>query len=53
MFDKNRLTCNLIESVVDHQESKQLDVSWKVACGANAAYDQFPSQNQVRVCIII
>ena len=27
--------------------SRQLDVSWKVACGANAAYDQFPSQNQL------
>jgi len=26
-----------------------LDVSWKVACGANVAYDQFPSQNQVGV----
>ena len=23
------------------------DVSWKVACGANVAYDQFPSQNQL------
>jgi hypothetical protein len=27
--------------------SRQLDVSWKVSCGANAAYDQFPSQNQL------
>eukprot|EP00574_Skeletonema_japonicum_P000066 CAMPEP_0201739508 /NCGR_PEP_ID=MMETSP0593-20130828/45818_1 /ASSEMBLY_ACC=CAM_ASM_000672 /TAXON_ID=267983 /ORGANISM="Skeletonema japonicum, Strain CCMP2506" /LENGTH=577 /DNA_ID=CAMNT_0048233781 /DNA_START=449 /DNA_END=2185 /DNA_ORIENTATION=- len=26
---------------------KELDVSWKVACGANVAYDQFPSQNQL------
>jgi VDE lipocalin domain len=25
----------------------QQNVSWIVACGANAAYDQFPSQNQV------
>jgi len=24
-----------------------LDISWKVACGANVAYDQFPSQNQI------
>lgn len=24
-----------------------LDVSWKVACGANEAYDKFPSQNQL------
>lgn len=24
-----------------------LDISWKVACGANDAYDQFPSQNQI------
>jgi len=23
------------------------DTSWKVACGANVAYDQFPSQNQL------
>lgn len=23
------------------------EVSWKVACGANVAYDQFPSQNQL------
>jgi hypothetical protein len=23
------------------------DISWKVACGANVAYDQFPSQNQL------
>lgn len=27
--------------------SRRLDVSWKVSCGANAAYDQFPSQNQL------
>ena len=27
--------------------SKHLDVSWQVACGANVAYDQFPSQNQL------
>lgn len=27
--------------------SKELDVSWKVTCGANVAYDQFPSQNQL------
>jgi hypothetical protein len=25
----------------------KLPVSWKVACGANVAYDQFPSQNQL------
>ena len=24
-----------------------LNISWKVACGANVAYDQFPSQNQI------
>jgi len=24
-----------------------LDISWKVAAGANVAYDQFPSQNQI------
>ncbi|GKY99092.1 hypothetical protein MPSEU_000864700 [Mayamaea pseudoterrestris] len=27
--------------------SLRLSVSWKVACGANVAYDQFPSQNQL------
>jgi VDE lipocalin domain len=27
--------------------SRRLPVSWKVACGANVAYDQFPCQNQV------
>lgn len=27
--------------------SLKLPVSWKVACGANVAYDQFPSQNQL------
>jgi VDE lipocalin domain len=27
--------------------SLRLPVSWKVACGANVAYDQFPSQNQI------
>ena len=30
------------------QVGKRTDASWKVACGANVAYDQFPSQNQVR-----
>ena len=28
------------------------DVSWEVACGANVAYDQFPSQNQVSLIYI-
>lgn len=27
--------------------STKTDISWKVACGANVAYDQFPSQNQI------
>jgi VDE lipocalin domain len=27
--------------------SLRLPISWKVACGANVAYDQFPSQNQI------
>eukprot|EP00814_Leptocylindrus_danicus_P013867 CAMPEP_0116013610 /NCGR_PEP_ID=MMETSP0321-20121206/5822_1 /TAXON_ID=163516 /ORGANISM="Leptocylindrus danicus var. danicus, Strain B650" /LENGTH=403 /DNA_ID=CAMNT_0003483179 /DNA_START=444 /DNA_END=1655 /DNA_ORIENTATION=- len=27
--------------------SLKLQTSWKVACGANVAYDQFPSQNQI------
>jgi len=26
---------------------RRLETSWKVACGANVAYDQFPSQNQI------
>jgi hypothetical protein len=29
------------------QGGLKLDASWKVAAGANVAYDQFPSQNQV------
>jgi hypothetical protein len=29
------------------QGGAKKDVSWEVACGANVAYDQFPSQNQV------
>ncbi len=33
--------------IVDLQGSLRTDVSWKVACGANVAYDQFPSQNQI------
>mmetsp|Transcript_37833 Transcript_37833/g.68138 ORF Transcript_37833/g.68138 Transcript_37833/m.68138 type:complete len:566 (+) Transcript_37833:126-1823(+) len=37
-----------LEGVEDSLEGcKELDVSWKVACGANVAYDQFPSQNQL------
>ena len=27
--------------------SERTDISWKVAAGANVAYDQFPSQNQI------
>jgi VDE lipocalin domain len=27
--------------------SLNLEISWKVACGANVAYDQFPCQNQI------
>jgi VDE lipocalin domain len=27
--------------------SRRTDISWKVAAGANVAYDQFPSQNQI------
>ena len=27
--------------------SEKTDISWKVAAGANVAYDQFPSQNQI------
>jgi hypothetical protein len=29
------------------QGGAKKDVSWEVACGANVAYDQFPSQNQI------
>ncbi len=29
------------------KESANSDISWKVAAGANVAYDQFPSQNQI------
>lgn len=29
------------------ESSLRTDISWKVACGANEAYDKFPSQNQL------
>ena len=29
------------------ESSEKTDISWKVAAGANVAYDQFPSQNQI------
>jgi hypothetical protein len=29
------------------EDSERTDISWKVAAGANVAYDQFPSQNQI------
>lgn len=29
------------------EHSLRGDISWKVCCGANKAYDQFPSQNQL------
>ena len=32
---------------VTPEGSLNLPASWKVACGANVAYDQFPSQNQL------
>ena len=35
----------LAQEVKDY--SHKLDVSWKVACGANEAYDKFPCQNQI------
>jgi len=34
--DENALEC-----------SKKTNISWKVSAGANVAYDQFPSQNQI------
>ncbi|KAL3807684.1 hypothetical protein ACHAXA_007330 [Cyclostephanos tholiformis] len=41
-------TTTTITTAGDYDPSSMgLDVSWKVACGANAAYDQFPSQNQL------
>ena len=40
--------------LVDHLDdpvapagSQRTEISWKVAAGANVAYDQFPSQNQI------
>jgi hypothetical protein len=38
-----------MSSLQPFQGSERTDVSWKVVCGANVAYDQFPSQNQVRL----
>ena len=29
------------------EQSSKSEISWKVAAGANVAYDQFPSQNQI------
>lgn len=48
----NRETANqiLIAHLDDPAAPRQgrgSNVSWKVACGANVAYDQFPSQNQL------
>jgi hypothetical protein len=40
----NLLTSALVRLI---QGGLKTEVSWKVACGANVAYDQFPSQNQV------
>lgn len=29
------------------ESNEKIDISWKVSAGANVAYDQFPSQNQI------
>jgi VDE lipocalin domain len=36
-----------LDDDVAPEGSLKTDISWKVACGANVAYDQFPSQNQL------
>lgn len=42
---------SLLVGHLDHNSSMEgslrSNVSWVVACGANVAYDQFPSQNQI------
>jgi hypothetical protein len=51
LFTKNLTFLNQPQPALSNTQGCQdLDVSWKVVCGANVAYDQFPSQNQV--CII-
>jgi VDE lipocalin domain len=41
------LVGHLDDTSIAFQNTLQQNVSWIVACGANAAYDQFPSQNQI------
>ncbi|CAJ1963504.1 unnamed protein product [Cylindrotheca closterium] len=35
------------DSLFDDSNCERMPTSWKVAAGANVAYDQFPSQNQI------
>jgi VDE lipocalin domain len=45
--DGRRILVGHLDDPSAFPEGKSLPTSWLVACGANAAYDQFSSQNQV------
>ena len=42
-----RILVGHLDDPIALEESAKSDISWKVAAGANVAYDQFPSQNQI------
>mmetsp|Transcript_37406 Transcript_37406/g.87235 ORF Transcript_37406/g.87235 Transcript_37406/m.87235 type:complete len:619 (-) Transcript_37406:48-1904(-) len=44
---KQILVAHLDDDAAPSEVSQCLPTSWKVACGANVAYDQFPDQNQL------
>ena len=45
--DARQLLIGHLDDDVAVEGSLKLQLSWKVACGANVAYDQFPSQNLI------
>lgn len=42
-----RILVGHLDDPIALDESAKSEISWKVAAGANVAYDQFPSQNQI------
>ena len=42
-----RILVGHLKDPIALKEGANSDISWKVAAGANVAYDQFPSQNQI------
>lgn len=42
-----RILVGHLDDEISLPGSQRGDISWKVAAGANVAYDQFPSQNQI------